>query len=188
MDIFKKYQPQVSIMIVILSIIWIGFTSYESFHRDPSILNSPQVGFLAPNFELKDLQGNTQKLSNYTGKPIMINFWASWCKPCQVEMPAIQNSFQEHYPNIIFLSVNSTKQDSISAVSEFVKNKQLDFPVLLDIQNAVGSLYRIQALPTTYFINSKGVIQEIIIGGPMSETLLEIRLQNILEENDVSNN
>jgi len=188
MNIFKKYQLQVSIIIVILAIIWIGLSTYRSFHRDSSILYSPQVGFLAPDFELKDLQGNSHKLSSYSGKPIMINFWASWCKPCQVEMPAMQNLFQEHDSDIVFLAVNSTKQDSISAVSEFVIRNQLDFPVLLDIENTVDSLYRIQALPTTYFINSKGIIQEIIIGGPMSETLLKIRLQNILGDGDVSNN
>jgi len=118
----------------------------------------------------------------------MINFWASWCKPCQVEMPAIQRLYQKYNPDIVFLAVNSTKQDSLSAASGFVEANQLDFPVLLDPENTVNSIYRIQALPTTYFVNSKGIIKEIIIGGPMSETLLEIRLQNILGFSNVSNN
>jgi len=188
MIIFKKIQFLASIVIVIVSIIWIGVTTFKTINHDLSILYAPQAGFLAPDFELKDLQGNSHKLSNYLGKPIMVNFWASWCKPCQVEMPAIQKLYQKYNPDIVFLAVNSTKQDSLSGVSGFVEANHLDFPVLLDPENSVNSIYRIQALPTTYFINSKGIIKEIIIGGPMSETLLEIRLQNILGFSDVSNN
>jgi len=81
MIIFKKNQFLASIMIVIVAIIWIGVTTFKTINRDLSILYAPQTGFLAPDFELKDLQGNSHKLSNYLGKPIMINFWASWCKP-----------------------------------------------------------------------------------------------------------
>lgn len=184
----RKSQSIISIIIVIISSAWIIFTTINSKSQDKTLLFAPQIGFLSPDFELADLNENIHKLSEYQGKPVILNVWASWCKPCREEMPALQRMYAKYNKEIIFLAVNSTQQDSLTDVVKFIEENQINFPVLLDLKGETNSLYKIQALPTTFFINSKGIIQEIIIGGPMSETLIEIRLKKLMEPNLVSDN
>ena len=170
-----------SIILILSSAVWIILTTIQSGRRDQSILNAPQIGFLLPDFELSEIRGENYLLSSYQGKPIVINFWASWCKPCEAEMPAIQNMYRKYNSDIVFLTINNTNQDNLTDVLNFINKYQLEFPVLLDNEGKVNSLFKIQALPTTFFVNSNGIIQEIIIGGPMSEVLLEIRINKLLE-------
>ncbi len=178
----KSIRLLCNVALIIFSIVWITFTSIRD-SKTTDIKNvQPQKGFLAPEFSLKSLAGGTIKLSDMHGKPILVNIWASWCTPCQAEMPAIQKMFDRYGSKIAILAVNSTTQDSLADVTAFVTNNQLTFPVLLDKDGAVTKSYQVQALPTTFFINANGIIQEVIIGGPMSETLLEIRIQQLLGE------
>ena len=142
----------------------------------------PQVGFRSPDFELIGLDGNTYNLSDFKGHPVLINFWASWCKPCQSEMPAMEAMYRKYESDgFVILAVNATNQDSINAVEEFVASNNLSFPVLLDTKGEINQLYRVQALPTSFFINPQGLIEDIVIGGPMSEALLETRLERLKE-------
>ncbi len=170
-----------SIILILSAVVWIIMTTIQSGRRDPSILFAPQIGFLLPDFELTDIKGENHLLSSYQGKPIVINFWASWCKPCEAEMPAIQNMYQKYNSDIVFLTINNSNQDNLTDVLNFIKKYQLEFPVLLDNEGKVNSLFQIQALPTTFFVNSNRIIQEIIVGGPMSEVLLEIRINKLME-------
>ncbi len=112
-----------------------------------------------------------------------MNFWATWCPPCRAEMPAMQRVFRDYEDRgLIVLAVNSINQNSLNAVGEFIEQYGLTFPILLDDQGVVANEYQIRSLPTTFFIDSKGVIREIVIGGPMSEALLRSRIENMLGE------
>ena len=170
-----------SIILLIFSAVWIILTTIQTTSRDQSILFAPQIGFLLPDFELTGIEGENHQLSGYKGKPIIINFWASWCKPCEAEMPALQKMYEKYNSDIVFLTINNTNQDNLVDVRNFINKYQLKFPVLLDHDGSANSLFQVQALPTTFFVNSNGIIQEIIIGGPMSEVLLEIRIKKLLE-------
>lgn len=170
-----------SIILLLSSAVWIILTTIQTTARDQSILFAPQIGFLLPDFELNGIEGENHQISDYKGKPIIINFWASWCKPCEAEMPALQKMYQKYSSDVVFLTINSTNQDNLVNVQNFINKFQLKFPVLLDQEGSVNSLFQVQALPTTFFVNSYGIIQEIIIGGPMSEVLLEIRIKKLVE-------
>ena len=144
---------------------------------------APRQDFLAPDFELTTSTGETVRLSDLRGKPLIVNFWASWCEPCRYEMPAMQRVYQEYSSQgLEILAVNSTAQDTIQNVLDFVTQQGLTFPILLDQQGTTSSTYRVQALPSTFFIRPDGVIQEVVVGGPMSEALLRTRVERLLSE------
>ncbi len=178
----KSVRLLSNLALIVFSIVWITFTSIRDTKTTEVKNVQPQKGFLAPNFSLQSISGDTYKLSALHGKPVLVNVWASWCTPCQTEMPAIQRMFDRYGSKIAILAVNSTTQDSIANVTDFITKNHFTFPVLLDKDGSVTKSYQVQALPTTFFINANGIIQEAIIGGPMSETLLEIRIQKLLGE------
>lgn len=122
------------------------------------------IGQKAPDFELESLTGEKVKLSDYTGKMVMINFWASWCPPCRVEMPHMETYYQEFKDehNIEILAVNMTtlERGNREKVPEFVDKHGLTFPVLMDEEGKVKELYDVMVYPTTYIVNAKGIITD----------------------------
>jgi peroxiredoxin len=120
-----------------------------------------KVGAKAPDFELKTLAGETVKLSNLKGKKVMLNFWATWCPPCKAEMPDMEKFYKESGKDVVILSVNIDPQLDVKG---FVKQYGITFPILLDEKDVVNETYQILSIPTTYFINSKGVIQNKFTG------------------------
>jgi len=172
----------ISYSLLIASLLWVLFTAYSNKQANQLIFSAPQTGFLAPDFVLNDLNGMEYQLSALQGKVIMLNVWASWCKPCQYEMPAMQNVYDKYSSDgFLILAVNNTLQDDYSKINLFVKENNLTFPILLDVKGQVSDLYQVQALPSTYFIDEKGEIVEIVIGGPMSEALIESKIQELIK-------
>ena len=144
---------------------------------------SPQKGFLAPDFALETLEGEEVTLSELRGQVVILNLWASWCVPCQLEMPAFKDVFDEYKEKgLIILAVNSTSQDTPSAVEKFVTEYQLPFPILMDYEGTVSRLYKLKALPTTFFIGRNGLISSVVIGGPLPESTLRAELEILLAE------
>ncbi len=169
-----------SLTLILLSSIWVFFTISTNQGNTGEIYSAPQTGFIAPDFVLRDLEGNEYQLSNLKGNMIIINVWASWCKPCQFEMPAMQEIFDKYKDKgLILLAVNNTYQDNLSDVINFVSENRLTFPILLDTEGIVSNKYQVQALPSTFFIDKTGKISEIVIGGPMSETLIESKIKEL---------
>jgi len=132
-----------------------------------------QKGSIAPDFSLQSLDGRTVSLSDFHGQTVILNFWASWCPPCKEEMPAIENFYQNNASSkITVLSVNLTSQDSgKQSLQQFVQNYSLSFPILLDEKGAVGKLYQILTIPTSFIISPEGTIKEMIIG-PLNEQMM----------------
>ncbi|MCK4977815.1 MAG: TlpA family protein disulfide reductase [Anaerolineales bacterium] len=131
---------------------------------------------------METIHGETVTLSELQGRPVIINLWASWCPPCRAEMPALQNVYEDYQDQgLVVLAVNATDQDNLDEAIEFAQEHWLTFPVLLDVTGMVSRMYKLQSLPTTFFVDDTGVIQEIVIGGPMAEALLRVRVEQLLE-------
>lgn len=120
-------------------------------------------GNIAPDFSLETLEGGVLSLSEFKGKKVFINFWATWCPPCRAEMPDIQK-FSE-VEDVVVLAINLTHtEDSLLTVDHFIQERGFTFPVLTDKNGEVATQYRIQAYPTSFLIDSKGRIQFIALG------------------------
>lgn len=173
-----------SFMVLVLGAIWIWLSITPPGTTTQGDIPAPQQGFLAPDFNLTTFAGDSFTLSELRGKPVLINFWASWCPPCRTEMPAIQRVYDEFQDQgFTVLAVNTTYQDDLGDAITFAQIRKLTFPVLLDRDASVANLYDVRSLPTTFFVDPQGIISEVVIGGPMSEALLRIRAEQILEGN-----
>ncbi|TSI10070.1 peroxiredoxin [Lysinibacillus sp. BW-2-10] len=134
----------------------------------------------APDFKLQTLTGETVKLSNFKGKKVFINFWATWCPPCVDEMPEIESFYKHHAEknNVVVLSINSTDLETNKAsIEKFVQELHLTFPVLLDEEGAASYAYQVLTIPTSIIINEEGKLVEQIIG-PVTEEMLIDKLSS----------
>lgn len=143
---------------------------------------APQAGFPAPDFTLKTPEGESYTLSDLKGNAVLVNMWATWCPPCKAEMPAIEKVYNEYKEQgFIVLAVDQTYQDDPFDIMPFIEDYELTFPVLLDETGDIGRVYQVRSLPSSYFIDRYGFISDVVIGGPMSESLLRIRVEEALK-------
>lgn len=149
-------------------------TSEPQASTNQQAANTPEEGLKngakAPDFELKTLTGETVKLSDFRGKKVLLNFWATWCGPCKEEVPHLEKFSKEAGDDVVILAVNIDPQLDVKG---FAKQYGITFPVLLDEDDHVNTTYKIVAIPTTYFINSKGII-ESKFPGAMSEEQMKV--------------
>ena len=129
---------------------------------------------LAPDFTVYDLNGNPVKLSDYRGKPVVLNFWSSRCGPCQMEMPDFQEAYEDLGEEIHFLMVNVTdgSWDTVDSASAFITENNYTFPVFYDTDISAASAYGVSSLPTTYFIDAEGNGVAYGMGAMDLETLM----------------
>lgn len=113
---------------------------------------------MAPDFTVYDAEGNAVKLSDYIGKPTIVNFWASWCGPCQMEMPDFDEKYQELGSEVNFLMVNMTdgSQETLETAKAFLTEAGYSFPVYFDTDMDAAMTYGVNSLPSTYFIDAEG--------------------------------
>ena len=130
-----------------------------------SLKEEPKVGSLAPDFELKDIAtGEMVKLSSLRGRPVWINFWATWCPPCREEMPEMEKIYSEYKDrNLAILGVDV--QESEQAVKEFTRSLELTWTFMIDPNGAITDRYFVGGLPSHYFVDREGVIQAVHVGG-----------------------
>jgi cytochrome c biogenesis protein CcmG, thiol:disulfide interchange protein DsbE len=170
-----------SILVLLLGAGWIWLSRSDPGSTTAGKIPAPRTGFLAPDFSLVNQSGQSVQLSSLRGHPVVLNFWASWCSPCRTEMPALEKVYQEmKNQGLQILAVNTTYQDDPASAGRFAQERQLTFPILFDLDGKSSQQYQVRALPTTYFIDSDGSIQEIVVGGPMSEALLRIRAARLI--------
>ncbi|MBS4200360.1 redoxin domain-containing protein [Bacillus sp. FJAT-49732] len=135
-------------------------------------------GDIPPDFELMTLDGEKIRLSDFNGKKVILNFWATWCPPCRAEMPHMENFYKKNAEklNVEIIAVNLTANEKggngPEKVKKFIEDYGLTFHVPLDEEGEVGDKYRIIPIPTSFLIGTNGVIQKKILG-PMDEEMME---------------
>ena len=139
--------------------------------------------FTAPDFTVVDLAGKVHKLSDFVGKPIVLNFWASWCGPCKSEMPDFQKAYETYGDRIHFVMVNLTdgSGETVKTASDFISSAGYTFPVYYDTLSDAAMTYGVNAVPVTYFIDASG--QLIAYGqGALDAATLQSGIDMILPE------
>ncbi|HEK9102074.1 TlpA family protein disulfide reductase [Bacillus pfraonensis] len=155
--------------------------SEETMKKEVIAKNGIEVGKVAPDFELSKSDGTRVKLSDLKGKKVILNFWATWCGPCQQEMPDMEAFYKKHKDDVEILAVNYTVSEGANGeekVKKFAEEKGITFPVLLDKDITVTTTYKVITIPTSYFVDTKGVIQDKFIG-PMTQKEMEKRVAKL---------
>ena len=143
---------------------------FPSIYHSALENSSLSIGERAPDFELTALTGETIRLSQYQGQPVVLSIGASWCPDCRTEAPIMEELYKKH-PELVILLVDS--KESPEVVQAFVDEFSITHPVLLDMDGAVSKLYQIFAIPTEIFIDEGGVIRAKIIESVTPELLAE---------------
>lgn len=180
----KKY---IAVAFLIGLVFW-GFYSVQNTNSNSNMTSSStnalkvglEEGNLAPEFELKSVEGNSVKLSNLKGKKVILNFWASWCPPCRQEMPDMAKFYVDQKSKgieIIAVDLTNTEK-SLTDVTSFMKANDITFPVVLDESGKVSKLYNVASIPTSFILDSQGVIQRKIVG-PMTYNSMKSMLGSI---------
>lgn len=140
---------------------------------------APLLNHAAPSFKLTGLDGKTYKVGGKRDKPLMLNFWASWCAPCEQEAPDLARLYEKYGGQFDLYAVNITRNDLLDEVKQFVERFDFTFPVLLDEKLAVAELYRTRVIPTSFLIDKNGVIVDVF--NVLSAEELEERLKRVIQ-------
>lgn len=154
------------------------YSSFKPASSEGNLPPSPNIGHPAPDFTLTDLEGNRVRLSDYRGKAVFLNFWATWCPACREEMPDIEAVYQKYKDKdaiIIGIDIMESKAEVLS----FVQENGYSWPFVLDTTGEVANRYRVTALPTSFFLDGEGIIRTINIGA-MSQQAMEGRLNSAM--------
>lgn len=166
-----KKNTKLIIWIAVLAALLLAAYVLYGKYKTQSFVEDPQEKIMAPDFTLKDLDGNTVTLSDYEGKIVILNFWAEWCIFCVEEMPDFNtlNKDLEESGDAIILTVNV--RDSQETVQDFLAENNLGLKVLMDEDGTVASMYSVSGYPTTFFINPDGSLYTYIPGKTDLKTL-----------------
>lgn len=187
----RKKKGFILIMLVLLVVIGGAYALYNSLggKTDMDMLLPPEAKApeaseqessapsegreRAKDFTAQDADGNEVKLSDYFGKPIVLNFWASWCGPCRSEMPDFNEKYKELGDDVQFLMVNMTEgfRETLKSAKAYIEESGFSFPVLFDTGKEAAMNYSVYALPTTFFIDAEGNIVSYAKGAIDSDTL-----------------
>lgn len=156
-------------IIIGIVVIMLGWAIYDFvIHKDSNNLGAgegTEIDDLAPDFDIETLDGETVQLSDFRGKKVLLNFWATWCSPCREEIPDMQTYHEEEDEGVI-LAVNLTETETNEEeVREFLEDFDVTFTVLMDEESKVSTIYdAYDGLPTSYFIDSEGKIHNKTFG------------------------
>jgi thiol-disulfide isomerase/thioredoxin len=146
----------------------------------PSRPTTAKIGQLAPEINLKSLNSDPIVLSKLEGHPLLVNFWATWCGPCREEFPALMRAYKKYKDQgFIVIGVNYQDDNSDEGVLTFMRNSVADFPIVRDVGERVGRMYGVRGLPTSFFIDRKGIIRDIVVGGPLTDDYINAEWQKI---------
>lgn len=146
---------------------------YDKMEKPNDLPVGLEVEERAPSFELTTLDGEKVTSEDMKGKKVLLNFWATWCPPCKEEMPDMQKMYEEYIDeDVVVVGVNVTSsENNRKDVQTFVQELQLTFPILMDETGKVTHQFEILSFPTTYFIDSDGVIRSKVIGALSKEKM-----------------
>ena len=177
----KKVFIGSGLTLIVLSLIWLVITPvlYPGVQAGTAAAAHP--GFRAPDFTLETPQGDLITLSDFTGQPVLVFFWTSWCSVCKATMPGLQSAYQDYAPDgFVLLAVNATSQDTLTAAESYFQSQGYTFTLLLDRDGSVTRDYQMHAVPTSILIDRNGLVTDVVIGSGMSEGFRRARLDGIL--------
>jgi len=154
----------------LIAFVWSGFLFGMA-------ASPPLVGGPAPHFALETADGPKVRLADLKGQSIVLNFWATWCAPCTLEMPELQKAHQALKGKAAVIGINLA--ESRDRVKEFVHLHHVSFPLLLDTYGNVAQDYEVLHLPVTYFISPDGIIRDKVFGGGLTQKMIEDRIRQI---------
>ncbi|MNZ83571.1 Thiol-disulfide oxidoreductase ResA [compost metagenome] len=170
----KTVQVVILIAVLIIGGYAIGTALFAGKDREPL-----KEGSVPPAFNLLDLDGKQHQLSDYAGKPVVVNFWGTFCPPCVKEMPEFERQYEKWKDqDLVILAINLS-EDTLT-VNNFVKRFDLHYPILRDVNRKTERSYELKSYPTTFFIKPDGTIMEIKVGG-MTEQDIDERIERLLE-------
>jgi peroxiredoxin len=166
------------LLVLVLGSAWIWLTRVPAGGSTPMTSRpaAPVVGYPAPDFALKTLDGQEFRLSAQRGTPVVLNFWATWCPPCRAELPELRAASERNAGQVTVVGVN--QGETAAAVAKVASDLGLIFTIPLDQAGAVSRAYGVRSLPTTFFIDRDGVIRQIQ-NGPLTEATLSQLLRAI---------
>ncbi len=178
MDTSRFVKVVLILAVTLLGTAWI-VQSREEANIAPvdGLAEAPMAGYAAPEFTLTSATGETVSLSDFRGKPVVLNFWATWCPPCRAEIPFFESVGQQYADQVVVLGINDG--ESLTTINAFMTEFDMTYPVLLDSESRVTIQYRVMALPSTIFIDSDGIIQEVF-PGIVNQAVLESRIEALL--------
>ena len=169
----RKISTVVSVIVLLVPLV--GSPAFDGWSMGSRV---PIVGMQAEDFSLIDLEEKSHSLSHYRGKIVLMNFWATWCKSCTTEMPAMQASFDKlRNKGFVVLAINELEDDA--TVREHIKQHGYTYPVLMDRDNKVANQFGVFGLPVSVFIDEKGVVQGYIKGGLLTEQKIQAEVDRL---------
>lgn len=169
-------------IIVIVILLFAGATVYWNVFQAKDAAKpadtAPQPGYVAPSFELASLEGQPYRVGGSREKPLLLNFWASWCGPCRQEAPDLKALYDQYKDRLDLYAVNATHQDTLADVKETVREFDFRFPVLLDPKGDATGPYQVRAIPTSYLIDKNGKIVEVLY--VMERQQLERKIKKLI--------
>lgn len=165
--------------LVLIAAGWVLLTNLSE-NEGPSQSGRLTVGSAAPDFQAVDMEGEKVALSDYRGKVVVLNFWASWCGPCVNEMPLIDRVRQANVPEaeVLYINVGESK----GTVREFLALHKFNFPALIDATGKLAGLYKVTGLPVTYVLDPDGDIARVALGEIRSEEQLQAYIDAAKED------
>jgi cytochrome c biogenesis protein CcmG, thiol:disulfide interchange protein DsbE len=174
------------VIIIVLVVLLFGLAYFAYGQLKPQVNNEGIVdqntSQLAPDFTLKNMAGEDVSLSDYAGKPVVLNFWASWCPPCKEEMPNF-NELSNQYGtsgDVMFLMVNVTDggRETIETATAYLSDNQYNMNVVFDTEGVASTLYNVSSIPSTFFIDSQGYINNSSVGS-LTKNQLEMEITKL---------
>ena len=174
-----KWLALLLALVLIITVAYILYSKFgDKFYEGGLIIDTADTTgtsskFTAPDFTVIDKDGNTIKLSDMRGKPVVINFWASWCPPCKAEMPDFEEMYKKYGDEVTFMMVNMTDGDreTVELAKKHVEDNGFTFPVYFDTEMSAAYAYYVTSLPATYFIDAEGNLITHAIGMINAATL-----------------
>ncbi|HEY6084851.1 MAG TPA: TlpA disulfide reductase family protein [Nitrospira sp.] len=171
-----------SVLILVVGMIglWNAFPLADAGGLSPATQRRiVRQGEEAPNFQLRDMEGRMIALSDLRGKVVLINFWATWCGPCRVEMPAMEQLYRTYSRNDFEILAVSTDPQGAAVTRPFQQENHLTFPILHDAEYRVGLTYGARSLPMTFMVDRQGIVRQQIFGArdwnaPEAHQLIEM--------------
>ncbi|MBE7550442.1 MAG: TlpA family protein disulfide reductase [Anaerolineales bacterium] len=170
-------------LVIVLGGLWIAYSSsllssLASQGENVTLEPAPVVGHPAPDFALPTLEGETVRLSDFKGKPVLVNFWATWCGPCRSEFPDFQKAAVDNAGDLVIIGINNTTTDQKDQIPAFLEEFGVTFPIVLDESGDTAKAYNILGLPTSIFIDRNGNVNEIFTG-PINKAYIEAKLSEM---------